>query len=173
MSPNLFDLRRSDTVGIWRALATMVLAGMGGAICVGALEWAAIVSARPFWQLPFITSIALIMGAPSSDPARPQALIGGHIVSALAGYIVLWLSGSSELAAAISVGLAIILMLRLNVFHPPAAVDAFLVVKQALGIDFLFTVVLVGAVLLVAFAFVWHRVSGVLLGRLLPAIKPR
>jgi CBS-domain-containing membrane protein len=147
----------------------MVLAGMGGAICVGVLELAAVVNARPFWQLPFITSIALIMGAPSSEPAQPRALIGGHIVSVVAGYIVLWLFGSSEWAAAISVGLAIILMLRLKVFHPPAAVDAFLVVRQALGLDFLFTVVLTGAILLVGFAFVWHRVSGWAVAQLFPA----
>lgn len=150
---------RSLGEGGWRALAVAVLAGMGGAICVGALEFAAIISHKPFWQLPFITSIALIMGAPSSEPAQPSALIGGHLVSALAGYIVFWLCGSSEGAAAVSVGLAIVLMLRFRVFHPPAAVDAFLVVKQGLGIDFLFTVVLTGALLLVAFAFVWHRLS--------------
>lgn len=145
--------------GGWRALAIAVLAGMGGAICVGALEFAAIISHKPFWQLPFITSIALIMGAPSSEAARPMALIGGHLVSALAGYIVFWLFGSSEWASAFGVGLAIVLMMRLKVFHPPAAVDAFLVVKQGLGIEFLFTVVLAGALLLVAFAFVWHWIS--------------
>jgi CBS-domain-containing membrane protein len=145
--------------GAWRLLAVATLAGVGGVLCVGALEFAAIVSQRPFWQLPFITSIALIMGAPSSEAAQPRALIGGHVVSALAGYIVLWLCGTSEWAAALSVGLAIILMLRLRVFHPPAAVNAFLIVKQGLGFDFLFTVVLTGALLLVAFAFVWHRLG--------------
>jgi len=145
--------------GGWRVLAVAVLAGIGGVICVAALEFAAVISHKPFWQLPFITSIALIMGAPSSEPARPVALIGGHLVSALAGYIVLWLCGSSEWAAAVGVGLSIVLMLRLKVFHPPAAVNAFLVVKQGLGIEFLFTIVLAGAVLLVAFAFAWHRLS--------------
>ncbi|EGF89850.1 HPP family protein [Asticcacaulis biprosthecium C19] len=145
-----------------------MLAGIGGAVCVGALEFAATISQRPFWQLPFITSIALIMGAPSSEPAQPRALIGGHLVSALAGYIVLWLLGPAEWAAALSVGLAIVLMLRLKVFHPPAAVDAFLVVKQVLGIDFLFTVILTGAILLVGFAFVWHRLSDWILARLHP-----
>ncbi len=145
--------------GGWRVLAVAVLAGIGGVICVAALEFAAVIGHKPFWQLPFITSIALIMGAPSSEPARPMALVGGHLVSALAGYVVLWLCGSSEWAAAVGVGLAIVLMLRLKVFHPPAAVNAFLVVKQGLGIEFLFTVVLMGALLLVAFAFAWHRLS--------------
>ncbi|UDF02723.1 HPP family protein [Asticcacaulis sp. AND118] len=151
--------------GLGRLLIIALLAGAGAALCVGALEFAALISHRPFWQLPFITSIALIMGAPSSDSAQPRALIGGHVVSALAGYAVLWLCGSGEWAAALSVGLAVVLMLRLKVFHPPAAVDAFLVVKQGLGLDFLFTVVLIGAVLLVAFALVWHRLSDWLIAR--------
>ncbi|ESQ89127.1 hypothetical protein ABAC460_13740 [Asticcacaulis sp. AC460] len=147
----------------------MAFAGTGGAICVGALELAAFFTQRPFWQLPFITSIALIMGAPLSEPASPQALIGGHLISAVAGYVVLWLFGSSEWAAAVGVGLAIILMLRFRVFHPPAAVDAFLVVKQALALEYLFTVVLAGSVLLVAFAFVWQRLSDAIVARLSPA----
>jgi CBS-domain-containing membrane protein len=149
-----------------RVLAAILFAGLGGAICVGALEFAAVVSQRPFWQLPFITSIALIMGAPSSESARPGALMGGHLASAIAGYIVLWIFGSSEWAAAVSVGLAIIAMLRLKVFHPPAAVNAFLVVKQNLGIEFLFTVVIVGALLLVAFAVAWHRLSDMVMARI-------
>ena len=167
MNP-FFDLSRFVSADMRRLLTIAVLAGIGGALCVGALEFAAIVSERPFWQLPFITSIALIMGAPSSEPARPKALIGGHLVSAVAGYIVLWLCGSAEWAAALGVGLSIVLMMRFKVFHPPAAVDAFLIVKQDLGIDFLFTVILMGTVLLVAFAFVWHRLSTWVTVRLFP-----
>jgi CBS-domain-containing membrane protein len=159
----------SKPAAVWRSLAVAALAGMGGAICVGALEFAAAVTQRPIWQVPFITSIALIMGAPSSEPARPTALIGGHFVSGLSGYAILWLFGSSEWAAALGVGLAIILMLRFKVFHPPAAVDAFLVVKQALQLEFLFTVVLTGAILLVGFAFLWHQLSEWIVSKLPPS----
>ena len=56
-------------------------------------------------------------------------------------------------------GLAVIAMLRLKVFHPPAAVDAFLVVNLGLGIGYLFSVVLLGAILLAGFSFGWRKLA--------------
>jgi CBS-domain-containing membrane protein len=143
----------------------MAFAGLGAALCVGALELASRLTAIPYWQLPFITSIALVMGAPRSEPARPRALVGGHLVSAGAGYLVLTVGGSSPVLAAVAVGLAVLAMLRLRVFHPPAAVDAFLVVNLGLKIGYLFSVVLLGAVLLAGFAFGWRKLADILAPR--------
>jgi CBS-domain-containing membrane protein len=137
----------------------MAFAGLGAALCVGALVLASRLAAIPYWQIPFITSIALVMGAPRSEPARPRALIGGHLVSALVGYGVLAVGGSSPTLAAIAVGLAVVAMLRLKVFHPPAAVDAFLVVKLGLKFGYLFSVILLGAVLLAGFSFGWRKLA--------------
>jgi len=137
----------------------MAFAGLGAALCVGGLVLASRLTAIPYWQIPFITSIALVMGAPRSEPARPRALIGGHLTAAGVGYIVLLVGGSSPTLAAIAVGLAVIAMLRLKVFHPPAAVDAFLVVNLGLKIDYLFSVILLGAVLLAGFAFGWRKLA--------------
>jgi CBS-domain-containing membrane protein len=140
----------------WVAAA---FAGLGAMICVGALELASTLDRLPYWQIPFVTSIALVMGAPDSTPAQPRALVGGHIVSTLAGYPVLWLFGANPVAAACAVGLAVLAMLRLKVFHPPAAVDALLVVTLGLGPVYLINPVLVGALLLVAFAWLWRRLG--------------
>ncbi len=143
----------------------MAFAGLGAALCVGALVLASQLTAIPYWQIPFITSIALVMGAPRSEPARPRALIGGHLTATLVGYLVLAVGGSSPVLAAIAVGLAVIAMLRLKVFHPPAAVDAFLVVNLGLKVGYLFSVVLLGAVLLAGFAFGWRKLADLILPR--------
>lgn len=143
----------------------MAFAGLGATLCVGALVLASRLTAIPYWQIPFVTSIALVMGAPRSEPARPRALIGGHLTAAAVGYLVLLIGGSSPVLAAIAVGLAVIAMLRLKVFHPPAAVDAFLVVNLGLGIDYLFSVVLLGAILLAGFAFGWRKLADLLAPR--------
>jgi CBS-domain-containing membrane protein len=57
---------------------------------------------------------------PEAEPAQPRALIGGHIVSALAGLLVLQLTGPSPVAAACAVGLAIAAMHLTRASHPLA-----------------------------------------------------
>jgi CBS-domain-containing membrane protein len=155
-APVRFRLLRPARAGLWTAA---LFAGLGAAICVGALEVASTLERMPFWQIPFITSIALVMGAPDTAPAQPRAVIGGHVVSTLAGYPVLWLFGASPAAAAAASGLAVLAMLRLKVFHPPAAVDAFLVVNLGLGLVYLVNPVIPAALLLVAFSFAWRRLG--------------
>lgn len=117
-------------------MVASVLAGAGSLIAVGGLEFAAHMSHTPYWQIPFITSIALVMGLPKVEAAQPRALIGGHVVCALVGYPLLWLFGSSPWVAALGVGLAVALSLRLKVFHPPAAVNPFLIVNEACRLSF-------------------------------------
>lgn len=145
-------LRRLD----WRDAIIWLWAGLGGALAIGVLIAASHFKTVPFWQIPFVTSIALVMGAPDSGPAQPKSLIFGHLISALCGYSVHALMGSSDMAIAVSVGLAIIAMLAFKVLHPPAAVDPFLVVSLGLPLSFLWETVGLGALILAAYAFVWH-----------------
>jgi CBS-domain-containing membrane protein len=71
--------------------------------------------------------------------------------------VVLAVLGSGPWAAALAVGLAILAMQTSGTFHPPAGIDPLLVVANGLSWSYLATPVAVGAVLLAAFAFVWHR----------------
>jgi CBS-domain-containing membrane protein len=48
-------------------------------------------------------------------------------------------------------------MVVAGTFHPPAGINPLLVVSNNLPWSFLFAPVLAGAVLLTAFAYVWHR----------------
>jgi CBS-domain-containing membrane protein len=132
------------------------IAAAGAALAIGAMEWASRVSGTPLGAIPFATSIVLVMGSPEAEPAQPRALIGGHVVSTLVGIAVLKLAGPHAWAAAAAVGLAILAMYLTDTFHPPAGIDPLLVVSQNLAWTFLFAPVLVGAVLLAAFAYVWH-----------------
>ncbi len=60
-------------------------------------------------------------------------------------------------AAAAAVGLAVLVMYVTGTFHPPAGINPLLVVSNNLPWSFLFAPVLAGALLLTAFAVVWHR----------------
>jgi CBS-domain-containing membrane protein len=138
--------------------ARVLLAACGTAVAVGLLEVTALWRNQPYPLLPFVTSIALVMGLPDARPSRAQALVGGHIVSALAGYAVLALGYPHPAAAALATGLSVAAMLLTRTMHPPAAINPFLIVNDDLGADFLIETVVPGALLLGAFAWCWHRV---------------
>jgi CBS-domain-containing membrane protein len=153
----------------WRQLATDAIrndhrnalagtvAGVGAAIAIGAMEWSSLESHTPLAIIPFATSIVLVIGSPQVEPAQPRALIGGHVVATLVGLAVLDATGPQAWAAAAAAELAVLAMYVTGTFHPPAGINPLLVVSNNLPWSFLFAPVLAGALLLTAFAFVWHR----------------
>ena len=70
---------------------------------------------------------------------------------------MLKLTGPHACSAAAAVGLSILAMYVTGTFHPPAGINPLLVVSNNLPWSFLFAPVLAGALLLTAFAYVWHR----------------
>jgi CBS-domain-containing membrane protein len=140
-----------------RFVATIAASAAGGALCIGLMEYLSVTAAYPLMSIPFATSIVLVMGTPEAPPAQPRALIGGHLVSTLAGLIVLELAGPSAWAAALAVGLAIAAMHATGTFHPPAGIDALIVVTYGMPWTFLFAPVAAGAVMLALCAFAWHN----------------
>ena len=156
-----WDWRRAARVAISRNDHRNVLAGavagLGGALAIGVMEWFSVAAHYPLAVIPFATSIVLVIGSPEAEPAQPRALIGGHVVTALVGLAVLKLTGPQAWAAAAAVGLSILSMYLTGTFHPPAGINPLLVVSGNLPWTFLFVPVLAGAVLLTAFALFWHR----------------
>ena len=135
-----------------------ILAGAaGGALAIAAMEEFSITTAFPLMAIPFATSIVMVLGSPKAEPAQPRALIGGHLVATLAGLVVVKLVGPSPWAAAVAVGLAIAAMHATGTFHPPAGIDALIVVTYGLSWGFLLAPVAAGAILLTFCAWAWHN----------------
>ena len=141
-------MRRQYLIAIYRAL--------GAAIAIAAMEALAILAAEPMVRVPFVTSIVLAMALPDSEPAQPRAIIGGHLLSCLAGFLALLVVPPGETASAIGVGMATFIMVATRTLHPPAGIDAFLVGSYGLAIDWVLNPVLIGALLLTAFALGWR-----------------
>jgi CBS-domain-containing membrane protein len=146
-------IRRNDH----RNILAGAVAGLGAAIAIGTMEWFSLASHYPLVVIPFATSIVLVIGSPEAEPAQPRALIGGHIVATLVGLAMLQFTGPNAWAAAAAVGLAVLAMYVTGTFHPPAGINPLLVVSNNLPLSFLFAPVLAGALLLTAFAYIWHR----------------
>jgi CBS domain-containing membrane protein len=73
-------------------------------------------------------SATLLYATPHSPLAQPWNLVGGHLVSAIAGVICGLLIPEPTIAAGAAVGSAILLMLLLNCLHPPSAATALMMV---------------------------------------------
>lgn len=139
-----------------RTLLTIVAGAVGAVIAVGAMEVASHYAAFPLMFIPFGTSIVLVMGSPDAAPARPRALIGGHLISTLVGLIVVKLAGPAPWAAALAVGLSIVAMHLSRTFHPPAGIDPLVVVMNDMAWTFLLAPVAAGACALALLAWFWH-----------------
>ena len=153
---------REKSSGLWddagqRRLKAGAVAGLGAALAIGIMEWLSATLNYPLAVIPFATSIALVIGSPKAPPAQPRALIGGHLAATLVGLMVVHAVGPQPWAAALAVGLAVLLMFATRTFHPPAGIDPLLVVSVNLPWTFIVAPVLAGTLLLTAFAFVWHR----------------
>ena len=134
-----------------------VLAGaVGGVVAIAVMEAFSIRREVPLWAIPFATSIVLVLGSPRAEPAQPRALVGGHLISTIVGLIVVKVCGPDPWAAALAVGLSMVAMHLSGTFHPPAGIDPLVVVVNDLSWRFLYVAV-GGALLLVLFAFAWHK----------------
>ncbi len=151
---SLAAFRRRDGTG---RLVAGLGAGLGGAIAIAAMEFLSSTFVYPLAVIPFATSIVLVLAMPEAVAAQPRALIGGHLVATLVGLAMVKLVGPQPWAAAVAVGLAILLMVLSDTLHPPAGIDPLLVVTANLSWPFLLSPVLLGALLLTAFALFWHR----------------
>lgn len=141
-------------------LLTASRQALGGAAAIALMIGLIEATGQDLAAVPFTTSIVLVMSAPESAPAQPRAVAGGHVLSTLSGFAILWLGGSAPWLASIAVGLSILLMKATQTLHPPAGLDALLVVVGHPSWTFFFDPVLAGVGLLIAFAYIFHRLAG-------------
>ena len=113
----------------------------------------------------FGASAVLIYGAPSGDLSQPRNFIGGHLISALAGVLMYKLIPSNvALAGALAVSLAIAGMHFTRTLHPPGGASALIAVIGGpsihnLGFGYLFSPVLIGALIMLAVALLVNNLS--------------
>lgn len=85
----------------------------------------------PLLLASMAASAVLLYAAPHSPFSQPWNLIGGHFVSALAGWVCLLFIPDPAIAAGVAVGTAIFLMYALNCLHPPGAATALTLILGA------------------------------------------
>lgn len=108
----------------------------------------------------FGASAVLLYAAAHVPMAQPRNVLGGHLISAVAGVAIYRLGGLSWWTIALAVTLAILGMMLTDTLHPPGGATAFAAVFTQQNYSFILTPVAVGAFILVGVALVVHNIDG-------------
>lgn len=139
-----------------------LIAGSGAMLCITALSsLGAIVESSIWLMAPFGATMVILFGLPESPLAQPRNIIMGHLLTTAIGLSVAALIGVSPWSMGLAVGLAVGLMLLTATTHPPAGANPLVVMLAGEQWDFLLMPVAAGAVLIVMFGVIYHRlISG-------------
>ncbi|MGD9923028.1 MAG: HPP family protein [Pseudorhodoplanes sp.] len=148
----------SDAMRIDRQFGMMVAGAAGGSLAIGLMYVLSLQTEFPLAAIPFATSIVLVTGSPEALPARPRALVGGHVLSAVVGVLAVKIAGPQAWVAALAVGLAMLAMLATDSFHPPAGINPLIIVMNSMSWGFVLVPVAAGALLLLAYTFLWTNI---------------
>jgi CBS domain-containing membrane protein len=113
----------------------------------------------------FGASSVLVYGVIQSPLAQPRNLIGGHVVSAIAGVTVqLFTPDILWITAPLAVSMSIVLMQVTKTLHPPGGATALIAVTGSaeiknLGYWYVLTPVLTGCLILLAIALIFNNVT--------------
>jgi CBS domain-containing membrane protein len=137
------------------ALIGVLAAGLAARIFVPAG------SSVPWLVAPIGASAVLVFGAPASPFGHPWAVLGGNVLSTLAGVACVQLFGEGPGTAAIAVSLAIAVMFSARCLHPPGGACALLVALGGISHpQFALQPVLLDSLLLVAAGIAYNRATG-------------
>lgn len=133
--------------------------------------------ALPLLIAPMGASAVLLFAVPASPLAQPWSIIGGNIISGLAGVTCVKLIPDPTLAAAAAVASAILLMSLCRCLHPPGGAVALTAavggpVVHAAGFAFVLVPVALNSLILLAVALVFNNLSGRSYPHLAHALPP-
>jgi len=141
----------------------MIRCFIGGTLSIFILLLLSKFSHNPFIMAPFGASCVILYAVSQSPLAQPRNVILGHFISALVGICLLKWVGSNIFSIAVSVGLAITLMMYFRCVHPPAGANPLVILLTANTIHydwtFLLFPVLTGSIALVAVAYAVNNVK--------------
>jgi CBS domain-containing membrane protein len=154
LSPGMHPFRAS----LGAALAIAGVAAISSALMGGD-------SALPFLVASMGASAVLIFAVPASPLSQPWAVIGGNVVSALAGVTAARLAANPLTAMALGVALSIIAMHLCRCLHAPGGGVALIAAMggpavKASGFAFALVPVGLNAALLVIAALIFNNLAG-------------
>ena len=97
-----------------------LLAGLGASLCIGLLAGLSQLTDVKILIVPFGATMVIVFALPSSPLAQPRNVIGGHVLTAALGLVLLFIANQFSwpadhpmwLAMASGLGLAVMMLCR-------------------------------------------------------------
>ena len=111
-----------------------------------------------FLLASFGSSMVLLYGYPESPFAQPKNVFFGHLTTAIVGLIFLYfIPLPIFLTIPLAVGFGVGLMILLNITHPPAGGHPIIVIIGSVSLDYLFSPVISGSIIIIIFAIIINK----------------
>jgi len=107
----------------------------------------------------FGASAVLIYGVPDAPLSQPRNVVFGHTFSAVAGVATFMMFGLTWWSPAVGTALALAVMLLTKTTHPPGGATALFAVLSEAHPSYIFTPIMVGAVILVVIGLLVNNLS--------------
>ena len=146
-----------------------LLSGIGAGVTIAILAYItfqSILSGSNYglWiATTFGSTVVLVFGYPEHKFAQPKNVLLGHLLCTLVGIVFVTLFKISQdrsiffLALGLAVGVAVMLMMALNITHPPAGGNTIIVMIAQNSFQFLIFPVMVGAVTIIVGGVIYNR----------------
>ena len=106
----------------------------------------------------FGSTMVLLFGYPESPFAQPKNIFFGHLLTASVGVIfVNFIPFPLYLSIPFAVGIAVGLMILLNVTHPPAGGNPVIVLMGSASYNYLLNPIIFGSIILILFGVILNR----------------
>lgn len=142
-------------------LRSILLAGLGTFLVVGAIAWCDENTALPLLVASLGSSCALVFLVPHGPLSQPANVVGGQLVCTLSGLAALAVLPVTWWSVSLAVAVAVIAMALLRVTHPPAGANPIIVMMTSASWFDAVLPILVGATAVVVLASLFHRATGV------------
>lgn len=100
---------------------------------------------------PFGAAAVLFFAAPNAPLIQPKNTFFGHLIAVIVGTSTYYLLGTTWYSIALSVAIAILIMVLTGTTHPPGGATAFLCVMAGKDFSFILTI-MVGTTILFCIA---------------------
>lgn len=136
-------------------LISLGVLGVGLFLIVGLLSALDYVTEQPWLMVATGSTGLLLFAYPSSPFSQSKNVLGGHAITSIIGLLCLHLLGPAWWSLALATAVGAIVMIHLNVVHPPAAGTAFFIFHSTSSWTFILFPMLFASVTLIVTAKIY------------------